>query len=39
MQNVNNPIIIVPYLFENEIQELKKAIGWKIDAGKGKKHL
>jgi GT2 family glycosyltransferase len=32
MQNVNNPIIIVPYLFENEIQELKKAIGWKIDA-------
>jgi hypothetical protein len=31
MKNINNPIIITPYLFEQEIQELKSALGWKLD--------
>lgn len=31
MKNINNPIVIVPYLFEQEIQELKTALGWNID--------
>jgi len=26
-----NPIIIVPYLFEQEIQQLKAALGWKLE--------
>jgi len=30
MKNINNPIVIVPYLFEHEVQELKNALGWKI---------
>ena len=30
-KNVNNPIVITPYLFEQEIQELKHSLGWKID--------
>lgn len=31
MSNINNPIIIVPYLVEQEIAELRSALGWKID--------
>lgn len=31
MENINNPIVIVPYLFEQEIQKLKQSLNWKID--------
>ncbi len=31
MSEVNNPIIIVPYIIEQEIKELKDAIGWKLE--------
>lgn len=31
MSEVNNPIVVVPYLFEPEIKDLKKALGWRIE--------
>jgi GT2 family glycosyltransferase len=31
MTEVNNPIVVVPYIFPQEIQKLKDALSWKIE--------
>lgn len=31
MSEVNNPIVIVPYLIEEEVAQLKQSLGWKIE--------
>jgi hypothetical protein len=30
MKSINNPIVVVPYVYENEIQELRKKLNWSV---------